>query len=307
LDHDALRLFLQLSRTLHFGRASRECHVSPSALSRAVQRLEAEVGFALFERDRRSVALTPQGELFRTYAAESLQSWHALHQRLSRSAERLTGSVAIFASVTACQTFLPPLLSAFRGAHPEVQIKLETGYAADALDMLAEGRVDVAVAAIASRIPKALAARVILETPLVFVAPASACESSQLVERRPIPWTEVPMVLPATGPARVAADRWFLRRRIRPRIYSEVSGNEAILSLVSLGCGIGLVPRLVADRSPLRPELSVLDVEPGPGVFRVGVCAQRKRLEAPVVRAFWTSIEEGLRSDDRLRAFSPRR
>jgi len=295
MDHDALRLFLRLSRTLHFGRASRECHVSPSALSRAVQRLEAEVGFALFERDRRAVALTAQGELFRTYAAETLQSWQAFQQRLSRNAERLTGSIAIFASVTACQSFLPALLSAFRNAHPEVQIQLETGYAADALDMLAEGRVDVAVAAVPNRVPSSLVARVILETPLVFVAPTSECAASQLVERRPVPWADVPIVLPASGLARAGAERWFRRRRLRPRTYSEVSGNEAILSLVSLGCGVGIVPRLVADRSPLRPELRVLDVEPALGAFRVGVCTQRKRLEAPVVRAFWSSIDDRAR------------
>jgi hypothetical protein len=55
MDYDTLRLFLHLSRTLHFLRTSRACHVSPSALSRAVQRLERETGWPLFERDRRSV------------------------------------------------------------------------------------------------------------------------------------------------------------------------------------------------------------------------------------------------------------
>lgn len=291
MDHDALRMFLKLSRTLHFGRASRECHVSASALSRAVQRLEEEVGFKLFERDRRSVKLTRQGQLFQTYAAETLQSWQALEQRLSRSAERLSGSIAIFASVTACQTFLPPLLSAFRNAYPDVQIQLETGYAANALDMLEAGKVDVAIAAVPDRVPSSLLARVVLETPLVFVAPTSECEASQLVERRPIPWPEVPLVLPAAGIARASAERWFKRRRVTPRVYSEVPGNEAILSLVSLGCGVGIVPRLVADKSPLRPELRILDVEPELEVFRVGVCTRKKRLESPVVLAFWNSIE----------------
>ena len=291
MDHDALRLFLQVSRTLHFGRASRECHVSPSALSRAVQRLEEELGWPLLERDRRSVTLTRQGQVFQIYAAETLQSFQALEQRLSRSVEELTGSIAVFASVTACQTFLPRLLSAFRNAHPEVQINLETGYAADALDMLAEGRVDVAVAALPDHVPGTLASRVVLETPLVFVAPTSECEASQLVERRPIPWAEVPIVLPAAGIARAVVSRWFRRRRLSPRVYSEVLGNEAILSLVSLGCGVGIVPRIVADRSPLKPELRVLDVEPALAPFRVGVCTQKKKLEAPIVRAFWSSID----------------
>ena len=61
MDYEELRLFLHLSRSLHFGRTSRECHVSPSALSRTIQRLETEVGQPLFTRDRRSVELLPAG------------------------------------------------------------------------------------------------------------------------------------------------------------------------------------------------------------------------------------------------------
>ena len=65
MDYDGLQMFLELSRSLHFLRASRACHVSPSTLSRVVQRLEQETGAVLFERDRRSVRLTAEGQ-FRT-------------------------------------------------------------------------------------------------------------------------------------------------------------------------------------------------------------------------------------------------
>ena len=101
------------------------------------------------------------------------------------------------------------------------------------------------------------------------------------------------MVLPASGQARDSADRWFRRRRITPLIYGEVPGNEAILSLVSLGCGVGIVPRLVMDESPLQAKLSVLNVEgegDALGEFRVGVCTQRKKLASPLVRALWDSF-----------------
>src|SRR5690606_30075247 len=64
MDFAELRLFLHLSRSLHFGRTSTECHISPSALSRAIQRLERDVGHALFARDNRSVELTPKGKRF---------------------------------------------------------------------------------------------------------------------------------------------------------------------------------------------------------------------------------------------------
>lgn len=292
MDYDALRLFLHLARTLHFTRSSRECGLSLSALSRTIQRLEREAGAPLFIRDRRSVSLTPEGEAFREHAAETLARFQLLRERLSGRTEQLNGTIRIFASVTAAQSFLPRILSSFRRWYPQIQIRLETGYAADALGMLEQGAVDVSVAALPERVPPNLEARVVVVTELGFVAPASECETSRLLERRPIPWAEVPVVLPASGLARAAADRWFARRRVSPNVYGEVPGNEALLSLVSLGCGVGVVPKLVVEKSPLRSEVQVLDVEPRVGEFRVGVITERRALKSPLVRAFWDSIDE---------------
>ena len=72
MDYDALKLFLRLSHTLHFGKTSQECYMSPSTLSRAIQRLEDEIGYSLFIRNNRHVALTTKGEQFRKYAIDTL-------------------------------------------------------------------------------------------------------------------------------------------------------------------------------------------------------------------------------------------
>ncbi len=290
MDLHALRLFLHLSRSLHFGRTSKECHISPSALSRSIQRLEEEAGATLFVRDRRSVSLTDEGRLLQGFAHDTLTRYEQLEQKLTRSQERLEGAISIFASVTACQSFLPLLLSQFRRAHPDVQIRLDTGYATDALATLRGGSVDVAVAALPDEIPPTLAARVVVKIPLVFVAPAETSAVSELLSREVIPWGEVPMILPASGLAREYVERWFRKKRISPRIYGEVAGSEATLSLVSLGCGVGIVPRLVADQSPLKSSLNVLSIEPKLPAFRVGVCAEKKKLKSPVVKAFWESM-----------------
>jgi LysR family positive regulator for ilvC len=294
MDYDALGLFLHLSRTLHFLRTSKECHVSPSTLSRSIQRLEQEAGWTLLERDRRSVRLTPEGARVAEHARDTLEGWERLRRDLRGKSGALSGTIAIFASATACQSFLPEILNGFRQRYPEITIKLETGYAADALEMLDQGRVDVTVAALPRAVPRALVSRVLLHTPLVFVAPTAACEVERLCATRPLPWHALPVVLPSGGLAREAADRWFKRHRAEPPVYGEVPGSEAILALVSLGCGVGVVPRLVLDKSPLRSNVRVLPVGQGQddlGEFRVGVATERRKLTSPVVRAFWDVIE----------------
>ncbi|HVU51909.1 MAG TPA: HTH-type transcriptional activator IlvY [Polyangia bacterium] len=294
MDYGSLRLYLHLSRTLHFLRTSRECHVSPSTLSRAIQRLEQEAGWPLLERDRRTVRLTPAGARFAEHARDTLDRWERLQRDLGgKDAKTLRGSIAIFASPTACQSFLPELLSGFRQQHPDITLKLETGYAADALEMLEQGRVDVTVAALPRSVPRALVSRVLLHTPLVFVAPTKPCEVERLCASRPLPWDALPVVLPTGGLAREAADRWFKRHRVSPPVYGEVPGSEGILALVSLGCGVGVVPRLVLDKSPLRTNVRVLppQADGDLGEFRVGVATQRRKLTSPLVRAFWDVIE----------------
>ena len=63
MDLRNLELFLHLADSLHFGKSADAMAVSPSTLSRAIQRLEQETGCVLFERDNRSVRLTPAGDL----------------------------------------------------------------------------------------------------------------------------------------------------------------------------------------------------------------------------------------------------
>ncbi len=95
------------------------------------------------------------------------------------------------------------------------------------------------------------------------------------------------MILTASGLSRRRADAWFRHRGIRPSIYAEVSGHEAVVSMVRLGCGVGVVPRLVLDRFAQKGEARVLDVEPALEPYVVGLCVHRRRLSAPLVKAFW--------------------
>ena len=86
-------------------------------------------------------------------------------------------------------------------------------------------------------------------------------------------------------------DRWFKEKEIQPNIYAEVAGNEALLAMVSLGCGVGVVPGLVLEKSPLRDRVRIFEVNPGLAPFTIGACTLEKHLAHPVIRAFWTAVQ----------------
>ena len=100
-------------------------------------------------------------------------------------------------------------------------------------------------------------------------------------------WQQVPFILSEKGVARERMEEWFKHQQITPNIYAQVAGHEAIVSMVSLGFGIGLIPQIVLDNSPLKDKVRSLPMEPELKPYEVGLCVAQKRLKSPIVRAFW--------------------
>jgi LysR family positive regulator for ilvC len=286
-EYEPLQQFVELARTLHFGRAARTCHVSPSALSRSVQRLEAQLGEPLFEREHHKVTLTPAGDQFRRHALAVLDEWHRYDEERAASRGELNGTVHVYCTVTAAQSIVPELLGRLRRAHSGIRIAIETGYAADAIEQLRGGDIDASIAALPPRLPVGIASRELTTTPVVFVAPRVDGPVRDVTTRTRIDWGSVPLVLPAHGLARDYADEWLDRRTVMPNIYAEIEGHEAILALVALGCGVGVVPKLVLEKSALRNRISALQVKPALRPFHIALCVRERSLSNPIIRALW--------------------
>ncbi|MDG2155477.1 MAG: HTH-type transcriptional activator IlvY [Gammaproteobacteria bacterium] len=291
MDHRQMQQFVTLTETLHFGRASELSHLSVSAFSRGIRQLEENLGVLLFLRDNRSVKLTHEGELFLVYAREALGDWETIRSTLLEEAEDLHGEVSIYCSVTASYSFLFDLLSEFRTDFPRVEIKLHTGDPEYALSRVQSGTEDIAIGARPERLPPEVAFKSIAESPLVFIT-SVAGEFSSLSQQKSTAenWQGVPMILSETGLSRRRVESWFRKLGIEPSIYAQVTGNEAIVSMVSLGFGVGVVPQIVLDNSPLVDKVRILEVEPKLKAYEVGLFARQRQLKGPLLRAFWHKV-----------------
>jgi LysR family positive regulator for ilvC len=293
MDNRQLQQFITLAKTLHFGRASELCHVSPSALSRSIRQLEDNVGVSLFDRDNRSVALTLQGHTFLEYARDALAQWDVLRHRLQEEAGELQGEVRMYCSVTASYSFLFELLSRFRQDHPRIEIKLHTGDAENAIAKVLSGEEDIAIGARPDVLPANLAFKSIATSPLVFIAAADSKDYGRLVDGPLDPdlWSATPMILSESGLSRGRVDNWFAELGVQPNIYAQVAGNEAIVSMVSLGFGVGVVPQIVLDNSPLADRIRVLKIRPKLDPYEVGLFTTLKKLRSPLIEAFWAQLK----------------
>ena len=300
MDTKDLQLFLNLSETLHFGQTGEAMHLSASAVSRTIRRIEDEVGQRLLERDNRTVRLTETGRQFQSYARQALGQWQTFHQSVKQESAGLKGEISVFCSVTAAYSVLSGVLESFRLRYPDIEIKLRTGDQADAIGHLLAGDDDIAIAARPDKLSSRLQFQTLTHSPLQFISPAIHCAvESQLRSytdtSSPIPWQEIPFIVSERGLARTRLDHWFRSQGVKPDIYAQVSGHEAIVSMVGLGFGVGVVPELVLTNSPLKDKVQVLDVQPPLTPFAIGLSAAAQRLENPLVKAFWECAKASYR------------
>jgi LysR family positive regulator for ilvC len=285
-----LELFKHLASSLHFGKSALECNITPSGLTRTIQRLESEIGEPLFFRNNRTVALTPAGTLFKDYCDETINRYHLFQNNL-KSDTVLRGELTLYCSVTAILSILPKIFIKYRTTYPHVTLHIQTGDAANALNMLRTREVDIAIAALPDQHFPEVEFLELTQTPLLFIYPKFFPETVCYKEDN-IDWRKTPLIFPAKGLSRTRVERWFAEKGIRPYIYSQIAGNEAIIAMVAMGAGVGIVPQLVLEKSSLKNEVSVLQTSPHLKPFMVGACALTGSRKNHLVRSFWSIVEK---------------
>ena len=134
--------FLALEDTRRFSVAAERCHVSPSAFSQMISRLEGQVGARLFDRDTRNVALTPEGEIFLQGARRIATEINSSLTELRDRAQRTVGRVSMAAPPSLAASWLPEQMARYRQDYPGIALRLHDVVSDRCLDLVARGEVD---------------------------------------------------------------------------------------------------------------------------------------------------------------------
>ncbi len=119
-----LEAFLALAHAQHFTRAAERCHLSQSAFSQKIARIEQTAGVALFARSTRHVALTPEGEVFAEEVTRIQQDLKHALAHLNELATRRIGKVAVAALPSVAAMWMPQVIARYRAANPNIRIEL---------------------------------------------------------------------------------------------------------------------------------------------------------------------------------------
>lgn len=286
-----LRYFAAVARHRHFTRAADELHVTQSALSQQVRRLEEELGVELLRREARGVALTPAGADLLARADAILAEAARARADMDAHAGLLRGVVRVAADAAGTLA-LPPALAAFHGDRPGIRIGLREAGAAEVAQLVRTGAVDLGVASLPlSAVPEGVLATPLAQEPLLAIAApgdplATAGELSVWALR------ERPFVLPAPGTAlREAVLAACEAAGFGPVPLFEVGDPAAVRQLVAAGLAVSLVPASWLRAAPPPPVAVARIAGPAPTHRMVllssaaGASPAGERLRAALERA----------------------
>ena len=250
----AFETLLAVVRTGSVAGAARQRHITSSAVSQQIRRLETHFGIKLFERAGRGVRLSAAGEAALPVVRELWTGAEAAFAQLAELAGQPATTLRVAASDYLGKALLAPVLRDLLDQEPSVRFEIVTAHSREGVRLVARGDVDLAVVT-GQDTPRGLEDRHLFDQPFVWVGPRRRREPASLTERlrrEPI------LRLAAESRGRALLDQYLADARIRPVSTIDVPSVSLLLSYVSGGLGIGLVPALAlseaqADRTVSAP------------------------------------------------------
>lgn len=280
MDIRQFRHFAAVAETLHFGRAAERLGMTQPPLSQSIMALEKELGAPLFARTKRSVRLTALGEQWLPHVLEALAAVDALPTTARRLRDGQTGFLALSFVSTADYSVLPNLVRRYAEAFPEVEIRLAEATSDVQIPALIAGErhAGIIIPPPGRALPEPLAYRRLLREPLVAAVPAAWIDEGLIRSEETISDSEVlnsPLIL---FPRQVApafhdlVTGHYAALGGSPRIVQEAIQMQTIISLVSSGLGIALVPASL--RNLARAGVAYLDLG-APPTLETGLAWRR--------------------------------
>jgi DNA-binding transcriptional LysR family regulator len=143
---DQLRIFVAVAERQHVTRAAGELNLTQSSTSAAIAALEDRYGIKLFDRVGRGIVLTRTGHEFLREARDLVSRAKAAEQMLGDFAGLKRGSLAIAASQTVANYWLPPRVQRFKDVHPEIELQISIANTERVAQCVRQGGADLGFA-----------------------------------------------------------------------------------------------------------------------------------------------------------------
>ena len=277
MDLKHLKTLIAIAENGSFAAAGEAIGLTQSAISLHVKSLEDELETKLFDRTTRPPRLNTRGRNLIDRARTIVEQCEGLSD--IATGEAFSGSLDIGSVPTLLSGILPPALSAIRGSHPDIRIRVSSGLSADLVGRVHKGELDVAVVTEPSQLQTGLSWHMFAKEPLMVIAPEGTVGETdrELLDAGPF------IRFQRYAWAGRLIDTHLKDRGIRVHTGMEIDSLEAIASMVKHGLGVSVVP----DRAAADLPSGIKKVPFGdPPLCRViGVVERRDNPKIHLIRA----------------------
>lgn len=276
-----------------FSQAARHLGVSQPAVSQQIRALETALSTTLIRRQGEPVQATAAGRAVYSRAKQILALWEEAEQAVRDLAQQPSGRLILGASTVPATYLLPPLISRFRKAHPQVDLAVEVADSRRVREGILSGRIHLGVVGSHEPDPR-LVYQPFAEDELVLIGPCSH-PWSRREEVCPEELASEPFVLREEGSGtRCAMEEGLSEWGIDPghlKVAAEVGSTEAVVAAVEAGLGISFVSRWAVTPALTLGRVRAIRVQAPPIRRRFYLVARPSLMDDPLVRAFWDLVE----------------
>jgi DNA-binding transcriptional LysR family regulator len=247
LDLRRIRHFVVLAETLNYRKASQLLHMTQPPLTVSIQKLEAELGIRLFERDAKGVQLTRSGEAALADARQILHHAESFAEMASLAETGMAGLLRIGFTGSATYGILQRLIPRFHVEHPQVELLLREGSSMSIVRALANGEIDAGMLWTPVLNPMGAEFQILQRDVLVAALPRSNPLSQRAVLRLRDLGGESFIMYDSTQAEGLRSVCMMACQRAGfvPRVAQEAIQVKTVLAIAETGLGIALVPSVM--------------------------------------------------------------
>ena len=290
MDLKSIQTFIQVAEQKNFTKVAREMNYVQSTVTMQIQQLERELGFPLFDRIGKSVSLTVLGEEFLRYAYEMV----ALYKKatgLGVSAGDIHGTLRVGVLESLLFGTVLDMLPNYKSNHPNVELHLKMGQAAELLQQLRENRLDLVYLSSDPNFDADLRCCYKRRETLRFIScpkhPAAQAGNLSIEQLLRYEFVVTEQTGICYGRLRKLADL----HHIPLKAAIEVDSTVAICNLVQRGVGIAFLPEYSVSEQLMQGTLVKLDVTPEPQVYYSQILCHRNRWISPIMQNFIDAVQ----------------
>ena len=259
LDTRQLRAFATLARTGSFTLAAKELYLSQSAVSHSMKALEQDVGCRLLDRMGKKVLLTQAGEQLLHHAQKILSEMGEARASLQQLGKWGRTRLRVGASPTACQYILPAVLREFKESFPRCLISVEPGDTPEAIALLRENRIDLALALEPKNEEKMDFHPLFTDEMVFLTSPSHPWATAGHVTREEIPRQHYVLYNKNSYTFRLV-EEYFRAEDMVLNTVIEFGSMEAIKELVKLGLGVSILAPWITQKELQEKSLVSLSL-----------------------------------------------